>query len=255
MGYHVGNMERIAKQLEELGLSGNEVKVYLAGLELGGATAQQLAAKAAVVRPTAYVAIGGLTKRGLMSSYTKGKKQYFTAEKPDQLMRLLMEEKRKIAERESKLKSILPGLEAMLAMAGEKPEVKFYEGLEGLEAMQNVLFDSKATSIDIIVAQQKYQRTVPEEAIVLHNIRLKRAKISGRQIVITDKKRFSPFVQTSMWQYKIIRKKNFEFSGEVAIFGDYISLISYRDKPYGILVKGQDVAGVAKVLFDATWKT
>ena len=72
-------MESVQKQLEELGLSPNEVRSYLASLELGAATVLQIAAKAAIVRPTAHVAVGGLVKRGLMSSHTRGKKQYFQA--------------------------------------------------------------------------------------------------------------------------------------------------------------------------------
>src|SRR5690349_2719325 len=107
-------MESVQKQLEELGLSPNEVRVYLASLELGAATAQQIAAKAAVVRPTAYVAIGGLVKRGLVSSHTRGKKQYFQAERPEVLMLMVENEKKKVIANETKLKALLPRLHALI---------------------------------------------------------------------------------------------------------------------------------------------
>ena len=112
-------MDSVQKQLEELGLNVHEASVYLASLELG-------AAKSAVARPTAHVAVGSLVKRGLMSSHTRGKKTYYQAERPGQLLRLVDEEKKKITERESKLKSMLPGLESLILMSKEKPEVKYY---------------------------------------------------------------------------------------------------------------------------------
>ncbi|MEY4744239.1 MAG: hypothetical protein RL272_184, partial [Candidatus Parcubacteria bacterium] len=69
--------EDLAKELQKIGLSENEAKVYLAGLELGPSTAQMMAAKATVSRPTTYIMIESLIKRGLMSSFQKGKKRYF----------------------------------------------------------------------------------------------------------------------------------------------------------------------------------
>lgn len=235
-------------------MSPNEVKVYLAGLELGSATAQQLAAKAAVVRPTAYVAIGGLVKRGLMSSYTKGKKQYFLSEKPEQLLHLVQDEKRKIAERESKLKSLLPDLESLIAISGEKPEVKLYEGLEGLEAMKAVLFESKAKHIDVIGVAEKLKQLIPEEVRVLHGIRVRKAGISGRQIVIGNSKNIGlPEILPGNWRFKLLKGGNLKSAAEITIFGDYLTLIAYLNEPLGFLIKSKDIVGVAKILFDAAW--
>jgi len=81
--------EQLEKDLQQIGLSEKEAKVYLASLELGPSTAQTIAAKATVNRPTTYVMIESLIKRGLMSSFQKGKKRFFVAGKPTQLLYLL----------------------------------------------------------------------------------------------------------------------------------------------------------------------
>ena len=246
-------MESVQKQLEELGLSPNEVRVYLAGLESGAATAQQLAAKAAVVRPTAYVAIGGLVKRGLMSSYTKGKKQYFVSGKPEQLLHLVQDEKRKIAERESKLKSLLPGLESLIAISGEKPEVKLYEGLEGLAALHDFLFESGAKHIDVI---ESFLKTVPDNTSLLHHAKLMRSAITGRNLFIVEKKQeVISKIFKKQWKYKFLIAKNFEYNGEIAIFSNYVVFIAYRSKPHGVLINSKDLAGIARMMFDRTWKS
>lgn len=248
-------MKSVQNMLEELGLSPNEVKVYLAGLELGAATAQQLAAKAAVVRPTAYVAIGGLVKHGLMSSFTKGKKQFYASEKPNRLTHLLNEEKKKLAERESKLKSVMPILDSLIALSGEKPEVKLYEGLEGLEAMRQTLFDSKSTRLDVVGAGEAIQKQLPEEARVLYGLRLKKAGVAVRHIVIGDPKRIKmPEIVPKHLAYKYISKPDFQFSGEIAIFGEYIALTTYSGQIFGVLIRSKDVAGLLSHWFSAYWE-
>lgn len=249
-------MESVQKQLEELGLSPNEVKVFVAALESGAATAQQLAAKAAVVRPTAYVAIGGLVKRGLMSSHTRGKKQFFQAERPAQLLRLIEEEKKKLAERESKLKSLLPGLESLIAIAGEKPEVKYYEGLDGLETMRKAIFESKAKEFYAVINVAAVKNVVPESSMVLHSYRLKKSGIKGKQILITqDKKPFRPSIETKQFSHKIYRENKEHHFAEIAIFGNYVALTAYLSVPYGFVLKSADVAGVARLLFSLAWES
>jgi len=249
-------MESVQKQLEELGLSPNEVRVYLASLELGAATAQQIAAKAAVPRPTTYVAIGGLVKRGLVSSHTRGKKQYFQAERPGQLLRLVEEEKKKILERELKLKEILPGLETIISLAKEKPVVSYYEGLEGLEVMRGALFASKAKNLDVIYNQKAVKRTLPEESIVLFTHKVIKQGISGRQILLCGADEKIEFSQkASRFINKLLVTEDTSNFGEIAIFSDYISLTAYLDKPFGFLLKSKDLAGVAKVMFDLAWES
>lgn len=251
------DMDSVQKQLEELGLSANEVKVYMASLELGAATAQQLAAKAAVVRPTAYVAIGGLVKRGLMSSHTRGKKQFFQGERPTRLLRLMEEEKKKIIERETRLKSLLPGLESLIAITGEKPEIRYYEGWDGLEAMRNMIYEGKVSCVDVIACSERVRETLTDEQSVVHDYKLKKKNIPGRQINIVDNRKNynKPVISQSNWKIKFISKPGFKFRGEIACFTDHIAMLLYSKHPFGVIVKNKDLAATFEVLFEIAWKS
>lgn len=256
----IHDMDSVQKQLEELGLGQNEVKAYLAALELGSATVLQIAAKAAMVRPTAHVAVGGLVKRGLMSSHTRGKKQYFQAERPGQLMRMVDEEKKKLADRESKLKSLLPGLEALMSMSGEKPEVSYYEGLEGLEAIRTIIYESKARYVNVIACYEHVRENLPEENSVIHNYKLKKRNIPGRQINIIDNpKKHQIFsknvIEQENWQVKNIYRSGFKFQGEIGVFNDYIGLVVHSQKPLGIVIKSRDLAATLEILFEIAWNS
>ncbi len=66
----------LINQLQKIGFSDKEAAVYLASLELGPATILELAKKAKVKRPTVHVLVEGFIKRGLASSFEKGKKRF-----------------------------------------------------------------------------------------------------------------------------------------------------------------------------------
>lgn len=250
------DMESVQKQLEELGLSPNEVRVYLASLELGAATVLQIAAKSAVVRPTAHVAVGGLVKRGLMSSHTRGKKTYYQAERPGQLLRILEDEKRKLAERESKLKSVLPGLESLILLAKEKPEVKYFEGPDGLQALRDILLESKAKDFVSICNQKALKQVVTEASIILHSYKLIKSGISGKQIILHSANEKIGFSQkTNKIKHRLMLSKDISNLAEITVFGDRVALIAYLDKPIGFLLKSRDIANVGRQLFDLAWES
>ena len=80
------------EELKKIGLSENETRVYLALLELGGSTAQEISKKAGVKRATTYVQLEALMKFGLVTSFEKAperkngaQKTFFRAEDPEHL--------------------------------------------------------------------------------------------------------------------------------------------------------------------------
>lgn len=111
--------------LQQLGLSDKEAKTYLASLELGSATAQEIAKKTNLKRPTVYFVINRLIQLGLMSSFEKGKKTYFTAESPERLIALAARQRRKVVALEEELQNILPQLNNLFQLSGEKPRCVF----------------------------------------------------------------------------------------------------------------------------------
>ena len=88
------------QELKKLGLSDKEAKIYYTSLSRGPETAPNLAKLAYVVRPTTYVIIEGLIKKGLMSSFEKGKKTFYVAESPEHLLSIIRLQKKEFEERE-----------------------------------------------------------------------------------------------------------------------------------------------------------
>ena len=74
------------RALELLGLSKNEAKAYLALLEIGQATAYEVAKKSGLKRPTVYVLLDALRMKGVVLKMPNSKKQIYIAKRPDELL-------------------------------------------------------------------------------------------------------------------------------------------------------------------------
>lgn len=118
-------MDHLIEPLKNLGLSEKEAKIYLALLQLGPSTPYQIANKAGIKRPTAYVIAEELVKKGLIVHVPGEEKKRYIARTPDAF----------IEERTEKLqaaKAILPELRSFQKGIAEKPSILYYEGVKGV---------------------------------------------------------------------------------------------------------------------------
>jgi sugar-specific transcriptional regulator TrmB len=90
-------MNNIQLSLQNIGLSEMETAVYIAALELGEGTMQELAQKSQVKRATIYTFIEKLKKSGLILQTKRKKRTLYIAAHPNMLMEI---QKRKIASME-----------------------------------------------------------------------------------------------------------------------------------------------------------
>lgn len=113
----------LSHALQDIGLAEKETAVYLALLSLETATAYQIAEHCEVKKPTVYVILEELRKKGLVLKVPHAKKALFAAQDITEYL----------AAQESRLKAaraIVPKLHAL----GSKPKenVYFFNGLRGM---------------------------------------------------------------------------------------------------------------------------
>lgn len=122
--------------LQKLGLSDKEAKVYLAALELGQGTVQEIAEKARIRRPTAYLIIDALAEMGLVARAEEGKTTLYIAQSPQQLDLLLKKSESEITSKRKELQEVMRDFQAVYNLASGNPRVKFFEGRTGQIAMR-----------------------------------------------------------------------------------------------------------------------
>ncbi len=248
--------EDLEKDLEKIGLSEKEAKVYLAGLELGPSTAQTIAAKATVNRPTTYIMIESLIKRGLMSSFQKGKKRYYVTARPQTINLIFDKEIETIETKKDLLNRLLPKLQ-VLTSSSHAPKVILFEGKEGLKMVhQDLLATVKEVKQIDNIAAIDYSREVTTEAEM--GPLWKELASSGVRIRTLYTKsgpaQTYPSQSEAGWLTRRLPQDMFGFAGELSIYGDKVAALAFKSSEVGIIVESKEIADTVRTLYNLAWE-
>jgi len=233
--------------LEQFGLHGRKADVYLAALELGGASVIDIARKANIKRTTVYDILLDLKNDGLISETMKGAKRLFIGEDPEKI-------KKDLEKKEALFSEILPQLKSIYNVKGMKPKIKFYEGKEGLiEAYDDALKYSGEVlafgSEDVLNvlgqnwAEQYIKRRVKK------NIRIRAILPETKQLVENIVARDQEHLRVC----KLIKKEKYPFSVEVDIYGfQKVALISCKEQ-MAVIIESAEINNTMKWIFEMCW--
>ena len=127
------NEDRLVNTLKQVNLTDKEARVYLSLLSLGNTTAYKIAEHSEVKKPTVYVTLDELRKKGLVLKVPHAKKAIFAARDMEEYLQ----------EQRDKLSSVQAVLPRLYALGGEQqPSVFFYSGLKGIKEALAYKFDS-----------------------------------------------------------------------------------------------------------------
>ncbi|MEA2113415.1 MAG: helix-turn-helix domain-containing protein [Patescibacteria group bacterium] len=214
-------LEILPLELRKLGLTKKEVAVYLSALELGYASAQEIARQSKISRPTAYKIIKSLEEKGLISESKDRQKRYFTAESPDKFLGIIKRQKREIEEKEREFIRIIAALRDKYHL-GDKREIKTYKNKFGLKTLFNDLLTTQNREIYVLANDEKIW---PKEK---------------RQIVYRK-------IKKRLGKIQIIEKRlPIPFQGVVIIYDKAIIL---SGKLKGIMIENKIIVGLIKELF------
>lgn len=242
-------------QLKKLGFSDNEARVYLAMLELGPATMLEISAKAGINRPTAYVQVESLKKFGLVSTQISGKKQLFMAESPDQLETMLDKERGEIEQKKENLAKLLPELSALFNVAGDKPQVRFFEGRGGLLKIQTELLKSDVKEVVSFSSADGIVKIFPDHPKALSKKRVQKG-IRSRLIYTSSRGQVLKNIDDEMLrETKFVPYEKFPFKSDIAIYGDTISISALEGKVVGAILTHKELADSFRALFNLLWSS
>lgn len=244
----------ILNQLKSLGLSDNEAKVYSAMLELGPTTVIEISAKAGVNRPTTYVQIESLKKMGLVSTQVKGKKQIFIAESPEQLDFMIDRQKMELDQKKEELHKLLPELTNIYNLSDSKPQVRFFEGKEGLTKMQDEVIRSNPSEVLAFVATGAILNIFPDHIKKYSPRRVKKG--IKAKVIYTDSRGavLKRHDEEMLREAKFVSPEEFPFKSDITIYEDHIGLSALEGKTVGVIITHKELAESFKALFNLLWK-
>lgn len=243
--------DALHSSLLSLGLSDKESSVYLALLELGRSTVSKISRKADVNRATGYVILDSLVNMGLAHISGKEPKQEYTAESPDNLVRLLREKKTKAEAALATAEALALELKS-IQKKEDRPQVKFYEGVEGLKQVYEDTLTSKeairafATIEDMHAALGNYfpayYKRRANKGIFIRGI-IPRTSLSIERVKHNEEEAREAI---------LVPPEEFGFHPEIDIYDNKVMIASWREK-LGIIIESKEIAEAMKTVFELSW--
>lgn len=242
---------QIHDHLVNLGLTEKQAHIYIAALELGAETVGAIAKQANIKRPTAYVIIDELIQKGLLSEKPNQKTTTYVAEPPETLQRVLKE-------RQDALEKVLPLLNAMYRMDEHKPQVRVYEGKEGImQFYKNELYQSK-TGIRFFSSIK--QLTTVFDNLLDTWISLEHIQKDTKEIINADPEdlAYAAMCKEKKLTHEIrVIPKDHPYTilkTDNAIFEDKIMFVSLEGKLFTTVIQSEILAQTMRAIYDLAWE-
>ena len=242
---HMPDLVEITKNL---GLTTKAAKIYLAALELGEATVQQLAQKSKIKRTTLYYILDELTEAGALIYTKAGKKSYYLPEQPANLLK-------RVRERISNFEDSLNLLEDKIGYINNKPRVYFLYGSSGFKQAWNMILNTKEKEYRIITQGENFLDYVREKYVVDEIIaKKKKLNVLSRQL-ISDSTYARKIIAKDSKENRIskIIPPAYKIPFTEIITESLVAFISPKFSNMIFIVENDDFSKTRRSIFEALW--
>ncbi len=233
--------------LEDIGFSKNEAKIYLALIELGNATASEVAKVSRVHRTNVYDALKGLIKKGVVSYVINNETKCYEATDPKNLLYVLKE-------KENSLNEIIPELNLKKQLAPKKSEVHIFEGTRAIKDILEHFLEMKTDRCDYGAPKTASEKIGKGWLEDYHKRRIKK-KLFLRHIYNEDAIDRIKYLNTLNYTEVRFLPKEYNSPVSTEICGDEVVLMMWDEQePIAIQIINEKVANAYRHYFELMWE-
>lgn len=240
----------IQEELERLGMSPKKVSVYLTLLQTKGCTVTELSALSEIKRTTCLHILRQLVEEKLVSESRRGRWIVYTANDP----KMILEETQK---RERLARRLLPELNALQEISGQKPVIQYHDGVKGARFSFSQLLKSKER-------EYFYYASIPQFTAVMGDSFLrdflaerKRLGIWANGIRVYDEEFKDPdFMKADEKNLRRVRYFPSPIGKYVACMNftdDKIIITSVVGEAYGLIIESPGLTTLMKSIWKMVW--
>ncbi len=242
---------KLTLALSQLKLTEKEIQAYVSLLEQGKASIQDIARETGVNRVSIYAAIDELKQKGLVSESRQGKRRLYAAESPEGLLEILHKKKEEISKHEDMLQNVvMPMLKAINVRQENKPQIKFFEGAEGINRVFN---EYLLRGTEMINCGSYETKVVSKKEELTYFKELEKRKIFYRML-LEDTPLNHEFAEAGKGvAHAKFLPKGTKISADIVINGAITALISY-DRKAATVIEDESIAQAIKMYLDFMWE-
>lgn len=244
--------------LLELGLSSNESLVYSNLIEHGGVPASKLAKLCHLSRVVTYQTLEGLILHGFVEKRLpkNSKILWFYPTHPNKLAHLAQELSEKADLLKTNIEISLGDLIAQYNYHQDQPNIKFYQGIEGLEYLYADIL--KANS-DILLFRSPFDDTFPEIGeSVIRQIRNQvfqgiHTRVLAPEYPTPNYSELRERDIANLTERRSFPRKDFSLPAQIIVYGDKVSITSFGEHLNTNIIESREVTVTFRTLFEILW--
>eukprot|EP00439_Symbiodinium_sp_Y106_P088765 s1_g1301.t1 len=242
-----GKLDNIEVALARVGMTGKRARFYLAALQLGPASVQQIAGHCGITRTTAYSLVEKLSEERVVTLIQKGGRTQVVAEDPEVLLRNL-------DDRRSALSELLPELRSIYAGGQGGPRFRLYEGVHGIQTVLNSVLMAHTGTICGMLSMRELLRFPGRDELA----RFVRKRVEANKTLRVI--RAASEDVDDIWGTSDAELREVRFTPTSSpllmttfIYDDQVAIISSEQENYGLIIESAGYANVQMTLFESLW--
>ena len=239
--------------LRTIGLTTNEIKIYITLLKIGLSTAYELSKKTDIYRVHVYDKLEQLMEKGLVTHVYKGAKKHFQATEPEKILQYLEDKKQKLAQEEEQVNQLLPELKALTKLPQEDTKVEVFKGKEGLKYFLKDIIKTKKEVLITGIDDAKYNETLP--IFMQQYFRDLKINQIKERIITVKKKGVFLFKEKNAptTNYRYLEEKQFNPTNTI-VYGNKIVIVSWGTPVTATMIENKGIAETYRNHFEHLWK-
>lgn len=240
----------VKEKLREIGLTKNEVKVYITCLELGSSLASQISKKSEIYRTIIYDVLDSLIKKGLISYFIKENRKYFHSTSPESLIKYIEEKEKEIVKQKEDIESVIEHLKKLEKPKKEPYLIEVFSSKEGFKSLlEGILNEGKGYKM---IGYEALGASLLKYYFVHWQKRRIKKKIK-RKIIGKQKRRKEIQKYKQLTEARFL-PNNYEIPTSVLMYGNKaILFLPLEDDFVGVRIESKKIVSSFETYFKFLW--
>ncbi|MDO8625292.1 MAG: helix-turn-helix domain-containing protein, partial [Candidatus Diapherotrites archaeon] len=244
-----------AEIFRDLGLSGGEIKVYLALVRLGESSIGKIGSQSRVSKSKVYDILDRLIDKGLVGYIIKNGVKHFLANDSQTLLEYIQKKEERLSQTRRKVEQILPQLELQRRTFAASPFAEITEGFHGLKTVREELMNTLEPGNTMLIFGAPRIANEKWEAWLLNFHRKREAKKIRMKILYNSNAREFGAKRKRFALSQIRYLPNDLVSPNwIDIFNDAVLFCFVLETPLALVVRDKSLADSFRAYFDIMWK-
>jgi sugar-specific transcriptional regulator TrmB len=245
------------KELNKIGLTEGEIKVYDALLDLGECTKTSLVKKSGISPSNIYDITNRLAEKGIISKVDKNGVSHFSPANPNHILDFITNKEKELQKEKDLVNQLLPSLLMKFGESKEKVNVEVFNGWNGLSTIfEDLISECTSADINYVFGASTGENSIQSDIFFMKYSRLRAEKGIITKIIFNEdiksrKERITFFQNSKNYELKFLQQTT---PSEIMIYKNKACILILSKEPLVIRVSSKEVAESFKQYFDVMWE-